>query len=389
MGGVIILVQNPTSHAIIMPPQLSLNYWIFGASVLDGVDVIRIDGDLLVADLRTVLGKRMEIPEDKFDKLKLYRVSLSPYELDGYEHVQPEWPSLSPIGVLSTHFQDLPRERIHVVVDHPRKFAICRSPPYTPHAFSGSIKRPASPTPTAISQLLESKLARLDPSSIARPSKYQEIQNSSSQRIFNDRPKRDKNVAPISLLYTAFGSFIDVFTGKVPVPLQSLMPPVDQLADAMSGFFPNDMHRMWSARFWINNIFGSKGVPSLLADGTIPMVGSIGEPGAFSLGPHGGPLTMLQVNSSDPDAAIQAVSSIAHIHARMKPPFSDLLDRWRIPCLVIVVGGEWPGTLVVIAKGCAILSTQVRILPFTPSSHSAIVIEWSASRLALVLVLCW
>ncbi|KAH6911199.1 hypothetical protein BKA70DRAFT_1269690 [Coprinopsis sp. MPI-PUGE-AT-0042] len=337
--------------------ELHVNYWVLGTAVPSGINVARLAGEMRVADLRAFIGQEMELTEAEARKLKLFKVSLSQDELDAYDCVQPGWTYLSPVNILSKVLQELPDARVHVIAVKPP-----------------STNRPASER-RAISDLRDSRLVKMNPMSIARLSNYRDMQYTPSQRIFDDRPEADMNIAPLSLLYPPFGSFADVVMGRAPIPFDlycSLVPAVDEFANAMEGRFPDDMARIHSARFFIDRIFKHKNVPSLTAGAiadtfpsdrhdqgpykallamfdspslsSIPIVDT-GVSDGHSMGPHGVPLAVLQVrntvNSRGTNPEVQAVSCAAHIHARMSPPSSDLLDRWRIPCLGITVTGTY------------------------------------------------
>ncbi|KAH6901118.1 hypothetical protein BKA70DRAFT_1312451 [Coprinopsis sp. MPI-PUGE-AT-0042] len=299
--------------------ELHVNYWVLGTAVPAGVNVARLGGETRVADLRAFIGQEMELTEAEARNLKLFKVSLSQDELGAYDCVQPEWTYLSPVNVLSKVLQELPDARIHVI---------------------------AVKTSLAIPDLRDSRLVKMSPMSIARLSNYRDMQYTPSQRIFDDRPEADMNIAPLSF---------------------SILP-----SDPMEGRFPDDMARIHSARFFIDKIFKHKNVPSLTAGAiadtfpsdrddqgpykallamfdspslsSIPIVDT-GVSDGHSMGPHGVPLAVLQVrntvNNRGTNPEVQAVSCVAHIHARMSPPTSDLLDRWRIPCLGITVTGTY------------------------------------------------
>jgi len=52
---------------------------------------------------------------------------------------------------------------------------------------------------------------------MGRSSVYEYFQGT-SERILDDRPKKDEDIPPISLLYDGFGHFLDVTGGRPNVP---------------------------------------------------------------------------------------------------------------------------------------------------------------------------
>jgi len=102
----------------------------------------------------------------------------------------------------------------------------------------------SNPEDRHVEHLKRSKLATLAPSVIAQPSEYRSIQNRSSQRILDDRPERDEDLPPVSLIYDGFGHFLDVFHGHLDVPglsdvsLTELQDRVDAFAEHVSFLHP-------------------------------------------------------------------------------------------------------------------------------------------------------
>ncbi|KAF9003645.1 hypothetical protein BDQ17DRAFT_1409037 [Cyathus striatus] len=127
-----------------------------------------------------------------------------------------------------------------------------------------------------LSRIKRRNTVMLSPSSLAKPSIYEPMQEVLEERIFDDRPCEDDGIPPTSLLYDAFGEFLDIYDGRtdvrglnlVNVPM--LQGAVDDFAEEMCKFFANDNHRKSSGIDLLNEIFSARYngdcIPVLIAD---------------------------------------------------------------------------------------------------------------------------
>ncbi len=114
-----------------------------------------------------------------------------------------------------------------------------------------------------LERLKQSKLANTAPSLIAQPSEYCSLQGRLSERIFDDCPERDDDLPPISLIYDGFGSFLDIFLGRLDVPglsdidFRELQVHIDTFADSMCRFYTTEDDRRDAGIRHLNSIFAT------------------------------------------------------------------------------------------------------------------------------------
>jgi len=107
------------------------------------------------------------------------------------------------------------------------------------------------------------KVVRISPSSLAQSSEYENLQRSPGEKILDDRP-RDDDILPASLLWKGFGEFLDIVAGRTDVEgcndvdALNLHLAVDEFAESMSRFFPNEDSRADSGRTLLNRIFAAR-----------------------------------------------------------------------------------------------------------------------------------
>jgi hypothetical protein len=98
------------------------------------------------------------------------------------------------------------------------------------------------------------KVVRISPSSLAQSSEYENLQRSPREKILDDRP-RDDGIPLASLLWKEFGEFLDIVAGRTDLNLHLA---VDEFAESMSRFFPNEDSRADSGRTLLNRIFAAR-----------------------------------------------------------------------------------------------------------------------------------
>jgi hypothetical protein len=191
---------------------------------------------------------------------------------------------------------------------------------------------------------------------VARSPNYQSLQADPFQKILDDRPSPDADIAPIALLYHGFGRFEDVIACPKATLVEQFKPAVDKFAEAMSRFYPEDQRRDAGLPL-LNAIFAiraEKMIPSLSA----AAIGSVRSNG-HSVDRHGMVNTVVELKnelagiSSIPH--VEVVAYAAHAHARIDGT-QRLLEGWRVPCLGITIVGE-----------CSRCQPQSRVQRSTPS----------------------
>jgi hypothetical protein len=107
------------------------------------------------------------------------------------------------------------------------------------------------------------KVVQISPSSLAQSSKYESLQRTPREKILDDRPCND-DIPPASLLYEGFGEFLDIVAGRTDVEgcndvdALNLYLAVDEFAESMCRFFPNEDSRADSGRTLLNRIFAAR-----------------------------------------------------------------------------------------------------------------------------------
>ncbi|KAF8958694.1 hypothetical protein BDZ97DRAFT_1840869 [Flammula alnicola] len=235
--------------------------------------------------------------------------------------------------------------------------------------FRTSGKRAHSVTETSFSRMKRSKLATIAPSTMAQPSNYESNQKVPSEKILDDRPKPDADIAPIPLLYDGFGQFLDIFDGGTDVPglsevnVSELQNAVDEFAQKMCCFYDNEDGRRTVALPALDCIFSARTgttIPSLHA----AAIGSIRTDGHNVAEHGGGALVAKFKNRSAGNNAIPEVELTgyaARLHATGMEDHQDLFERWRVPSLGLTVVGADVRFYALIA-----VDHQYRLVSLTP-----------------------
>ena len=195
-------------------------------------------------------------------------------------------------------------------------------------------------------RLKRTKLATTAPSHTGKSVVYESIQDNPSEKILDDRPKKDKDATPVPLLYDGFGHFLDVTDGRPNVPglqdinIRELEDAVDDFAESMTQFYSKENDRREVGIDALNRIFAARRgtkIPSFHASA----IGSVRSDG-HNVGTHKGRAGVVEFKngctgiSAIPE--IELVGHVAHLNKKMEP-YRALFDRWRMPCLGITIIG--------------------------------------------------
>ncbi|KAF8954989.1 hypothetical protein BDZ97DRAFT_1861950 [Flammula alnicola] len=212
-------------------------------------------------------------------------------------------------------------------------------------AFRTSRKRAHSVTETAFNHLKRSKLATTAPSTLAQPSNYESHQKDSYEKILDDRPKPDAEIAPIPLLYDGFGQFLDIFDGGTDVPglsevnISELQKAVDDFTQKMCCFYDNEDGRRTVGLSALDCIFSARTgttIPSLHA----AAIGSVRTYG-HNVAKHGGVALIAGFKNrsagNNAIAEVELTGYVAHLHATGMEEHQDIFEGWRVPSLGLTV----------------------------------------------------
>ncbi|KAF8804084.1 hypothetical protein BYT27DRAFT_7108055, partial [Phlegmacium glaucopus] len=237
--------------------------------------------------------------------------------------------------------------------------------------FAGiSGKRTRSVTETAFDHMKRSKLTTTTPSTMAQPSIYENNQRTPSEKILDDRPKQDADIAPIPLLYDGFGEFLDIFDGGTDVPGLSevnaleLQKAVDDFAQKMCLFYDNEDEQRTATLPALDRIFSARTgttIPSLHA----AAIGSVRSDG-HNVAKHGGGALVAEFKNQSAGnkaiAEVELTGYVARLHATGMKEHQDLFERWKVPSLgLTVVGAD------VRFYGIIAIDHQYRLVNLTPS----------------------
>lgn len=194
-------------------------------------------------------------------------------------------------------------------------------------------------------EYLNSCLARLAPSTVAKPSVVRGIQNQPSDRVANDRPNSDAEHLPIALLYHGFGHFLDVANGASTDYILNIDWPqfescVVDFMTSMNMYYFSEMDRSGQALCYLNDIF-----KYCLGGDTQPLTTGTDFPELCSeghvLGPENTTEVVLQVKnelgSSDADPTIEV--SAYYTQSLKEDSTKEVISHFLFPALGIVIIG--------------------------------------------------
>ena len=190
---------------------------------------------------------------------------------------------------------------------------------------------------------------------MGRSSVYEYFQGT-SERILDDRPQKDEDIPPISLLYDGFGHFLDVTGGRSNVPglhdikVQELEGAVDDFADKMTMSYRNEDDWRRVGIDALNRIFAAR------RGTTIPPLHAASIGSAWSsriIGTHGGGAGVVVFRNScisllDSIPQVELLGHVAHLNSNMHQ-HRALFERWRRPCLGVTVVGATSGRYIISA----------------------------------------
>lgn len=197
-------------------------------------------------------------------------------------------------------------------------------------------------------RLEKSKLVKTTPSMVAKPSKYKEIQFDDSQKILDDRPTPDLDVAPIALLYYGFGHFLDICRGHTDVPglndvhQSKTRENVTTFMDDMCKYYDGETERRTKALQDLHAIFHfRKGIEIAR-----PMAASISAATSDGhLCGHHGELQFIVELKNEPAGisaipVIEATGYVAQSHVKIDTKQRHILESSSLPCLGMTIVGK-------------------------------------------------
>ncbi|KAJ2935505.1 hypothetical protein H1R20_g1589, partial [Candolleomyces eurysporus] len=286
--------------------------------------------------------------------IQLYKADISTTPKEDILQRTREWLHVQPAQARLQAFEELeellpddpPKGKLHLVIAN----------------TEATLKRSASPL-LQHDLLKRTKLAQDAPSQVARSSTYKSIQHNPSEKILDDRPSPDADIAPIALLYHGFGHFEDIIACRKATDIERFKPAVDNFAETMSRFYRHEDERRDAGLPLLNIILAIRGdsaTPSLSA----AAIGSVRSNG-HSVGRHDGPITVVEFKNELTGIIalphVEAVAYVAHLHARIDGR-RQLFQKWRIPCLGITVIGHEVRFYAIV-----LLGHQYRVVSLTPA----------------------
>ncbi|KAI6026765.1 hypothetical protein BKA83DRAFT_4247507 [Pisolithus microcarpus] len=229
-------------------------------------------------------------------------------------NVQP----LEPLTKISSVFSEaLVDGHIHVLV---------QAPPVVPQ------KRERSTSDDLYERAKRSKIVITPPSTAGKPDVYQSLQKDPSQKIFDDHPKPDPNVAPAALLYEGFGHFLDIMDGRPGVPGLADIDTTKLFSEVDESPVLPYLNRIFKARRDIR-------IPSLHASA----IGSVIIDGHNDAA-HGAGTTVVKFKnritgiSAIPE--VELTGYVARLNLRGMEVHRKLHLGWRVPYLGLIIVGH-------------------------------------------------
>jgi len=253
-----------------------------------------------------------------------------------------------------------------------------------------------------VDEFLRLKIVLDAPSNVSKPENYRAIQKQPQQRILDDRPRADRFIPPISLLYDGFGIFDDVFRGQSSVPGENdiveadLWREANAFADQMAEFYDTEAKRQDAVFRCLERIFRARR-DSEAAINSRQMISD-----GHSKGAHGAIVFRVECKneltniSREPSAEL-----VSYIASSFKEDVNGehraLFHAWRVPALGMTQIGEqilYVFGLHFLTRslgafvqffGVVMLTPQMRVIPLTPMLPLATPAddEWSRQRLFL------
>ena len=193
------------------------------------------------------------------------------------------------------------------------------------------------------------KLTNTAPSATGQFEAYKKMQENTGERIWDDRPKKDKHIAPIVLIYPPFGYFHDIRCGtKVPGEQPSdegvIREQVDLLAVEMAKFHDDEKARSSKFIQCLEKILFIQGesVKSSKVLNTKYITDASYD------GAHGAMIFCMECKKELSLASCEPVPQlVAYIAASIKSQMAsggrtaDLFEKWRAPALGVMLVGEF------------------------------------------------
>ena len=205
------------------------------------------------------------------------------------------------------------------------------------------------------------KIATDPPSHLALPQAYRVWKKDSEQRLLDhhrlfDSPGDENsfgtdNLPPISLQYTGFGHFLDIFRGKKDVPgiqhvSSDLLPAVDHFAKEMSLIYPDELNRRSRGVIALSDIFSARTDNLSLVIFPTPVSDRGNSDKVIFRGPHHAVSCVVEFKNEPADVTsmpyLEMTSYFAHSvrKAILQHPAPNLLiNHWNFPCLGLTIIG--------------------------------------------------
>ena len=195
---------------------------------------------------------------------------------------------------------------------------------------------------------MRSKLVHETPSTVAQSSVYKSMQENPDEKLLDDRPAPDAGIPPISLLYSGFGHFIDVCSGRRTAPGHDqidrprLRKAVDTFANRMCDFFQKEVDRRDAGLDCLNEIYRSRNGPTPFPE-LLPSSRSTWTSDGHFTSAHHGISHVVEFKNENTgnksNAKVQAAAYTAQSHTELPEELRPLFKGWRLPCLGMTVVG--------------------------------------------------
>lgn len=193
-----------------------------------------------------------------------------------------------------------------------------------------------------------SKIVTNPPSIAGTPDFFESLQKDQAEKILDDRPTPDHDVAPAALLYEGFGHFLDIMDGRLGVPglvdidTTKLASEADEFARKMNENYANEDSRREAVLPCLNRIFKAcRGIeiPPLHASA----IGSVRSDG-HNIAAHGAGTMVVQfknrITGIQVIPEVELTGYVARLSVKGMEVHRKIYLGWRVPCLGLIIVGE-------------------------------------------------
>ncbi|KAI6110990.1 hypothetical protein EDD17DRAFT_1765031 [Pisolithus thermaeus] len=190
-----------------------------------------------------------------------------------------------------------------------------------------------------------SKIVTNPPSIVGTPDFFESLQKDQAEKILDDRPTPDHDVAPAVLLYEGFGHFLDIMDGRLGVPglvdidTTKLASEADEFARKMNENYANEDSRREAVLPCLNRIFKAcRGIEITPLHASA--IGSVRSDG-HNIAAHGAGTMVVQfknrITGIQVIPEVELTGYVARLSVKGMEVHRKIYLGWRVPCLGLII----------------------------------------------------